>query len=252
MLSLDSLLSMMQLYPGGECPYIAGQSETIRALRCPGLPNVLHAGLMERGFRHSGDIFYVPECEGCKKCLPMRIDPFAFRPSKKQRHIFNKNKDVEIWIESPELTDEIYDVYRRYMDYQHGDSHQGRSRQDLEDFLFQPLESSVEIQYRLQDRIIGVTIADIIPNCAFSSVYHFFDPAYARRSIGVYSVMAEIILCSTFNTPYYYLGYWVPGCKKMQYKANYRPNQVLIDGKWVENSFSDDRQSCDPCSSTLS
>ena len=239
MITIDTLLNMMNCYPSGECPYLKDRKENIRALRCPMLPNELHLGLIERGFRHSGDIFYTPECDNCKQCKSMRIKVEDFKPTKKQRHIFNKNKDITFQLTVPALSDEIYDIYKRYMEFQHSDSNQGHERSDLESFLYQPFPSAAQILYMLENRIVGVTIVDIIPYKALSSVYHFFDPIYARRSIGVFSVISEIYLCLCTGIPYYYLGYWVPGCKKMQYKANYQPNELLINGEWVRNPYLD-------------
>ena len=204
------------------------------ALRCPGLPNLLHADLIERGYRHSGDIIYTTACDKCSKCVPMRIDPMRFRPSKKQRHILNKNADVDIVITVPQLTDEKYDIYRRYMKYQHSDSPQDVTKEGLAKSTYCLLPSSAEIQYCLGDKIIGITIADIIPYKAFSSVYHFFDPDFAHRSIGTLSMIAEISLCGQLQIPFFYPGLWVQGCRKMEYKTRFRPYQLLIDGVWVD------------------
>jgi arginine-tRNA-protein transferase len=34
------------------------------------------------------------------------------------------------------------------------------------------------------------------------------------------------------NLPYLYLGYWVKGSKKMNYKAQYKPLEIFLNGKW--------------------
>ena len=38
---------------------------------------------------------------------------------------------------------------------------------------------------------------------------------------------------------YVYLGYWVPGSRKMDYKARYRPIEVLKPGGWVRMNEGD-------------
>ena len=234
MISLLELLNQMQVCPCGACPYFPDREETLRALRCPGLPNHLHAELMVRGYRHSGDIFYVPECGSCDKCISMRISPEAFKISKKQRRIVRKNCDVDIVLNVPSYSDEKYEIYRRYMAYQHPNSPQSVEREQFVRSFYNRLPSSAEIEYRLGSRIVGVTFADIIPCEALSSVYHFFDPDYAHRSIGVFSVVAEILMCRMYEIPWYYIGYWIPGCRKMEYKSQYRPCEFFVDGQWVD------------------
>ncbi len=224
----------MRPFHCGQCAYLAGEDETLMALRCPNLPNLIHADLIERGYRHSGDIMYTAACEKCSKCVPMRIDPHRFRPSKKQRHILNKNADVDIVITVPHLTDEIFDIYQRYMKFQHPDSPQECTKESLAKSTYCLLPSSAELQYRLDDRIIGITIADIIPFRALSSVYHFFDPEFAHRSVGTFSMLAEICLTGHLDIPFFYPGLWVQGCRKMEYKTNFRPYQLLINGVWVD------------------
>lgn len=237
MISTQSLIELMQVCDPNDCPYLAGRTETIKAIRCPGLPNALHSDLIELGFRHSNDIFYTTVCENCNQCIPIRIDPAQFRPSKKQRHVFNKNKDIDVFVGPVQPNAEKHDIYQRYMALQHGDSHQDTSYETLKSIFSNVLPSTVEIQYRLGTKLVGVTIADIIPRKALSSVYHIFDPDYASRSIGVFSMLAEIKLTQVLEIPYFYPGLWIPECKKMSYKAQYKPNQILVNGEWKDNDL---------------
>ena len=230
------LLENLPVYDVGECPYLPGRREHLRAVRMSGASILFHSFCAELGFRRSGDMFYRPACDGCNECVPMRIEARNFRPGKKQRHIANKNHDIETTVEyHVELTDEKYELYRRYMEWRHTEPEDDEShdRRGAAESLFSPLAPTVEIQYRLDGRLVGLTIADLVPHCLLSSVYHFYEPELARRSIGTFSVLAEIDLCRKMAIPYYYLGYWVRGCRKMEYKANYRPYQLRIDGEWV-------------------
>ena len=54
----------------------------------------------------------------------------------------------------------------------------------------------------------------------------------AMRSLGVFSVLHEIEWAKRHGIPHYYLGYWVHGAATMQYKANYRPHELLDRGEW--------------------
>jgi len=236
MISINELINEMEVYGPRQCGYFSDKSEYIRAFRCPDLPNEYHAELAERGFRHSGDAFYFPECPDCRQCHPMRIDPLQFRPSKKQRHILNKNRDIRVFITPPKASQEALNLFNKYTAYKHPNSPQISTLKKLQQLLG-TLPSSVSVRYILDGKLVGVTAADLIPNRAFLSDYHFFDPDFAKRSIGVFSMLFEIMLTKQFKIPYFYPGFWLPDCPKMKYKANYRPNQLFIDGSWQDNPF---------------
>ncbi|MDR1625552.1 MAG: arginyltransferase, partial [Spirochaetia bacterium] len=58
-------------------------------------------------------------------------------------------------------------------------------------------------------------------------------PEFARRSLGVFSVLREIELARSMGLEHYYLGFMVEGSPKMAYKAAFRPHQRLIEGAWT-------------------
>ena len=221
-----------------DCSYLPDARESLKGVMVRGMPNGLHSLFIQSGFRHSGNFFYLPACSSCRACLPLRVPVAMFKASKKQRHIWNKNSDIEVRVMRPMPSPEKYEMYCRYLAFQHAKAKEETDGYDsFRRFLYMRHESSAEIEYWLDEHLVGITIADIIPGGALSSVYHFFDPAYASRSIGVFSVLAEIRLCSSYDIPYYYLGFWIKACRKMVYKAQYRPNEVLLDGQWVMNPY---------------
>ena len=80
--------------------------------------------------------------------------------------------------------------------------------------------------------LIGVGICDVCEE-SLSSVYFYFDPGERKRGLGTFSAMWEIAWAGEAGIPFYYLGYWVRGCGAMEYKANFRPCEVLgTDGVW--------------------
>ena len=80
--------------------------------------------------------------------------------------------------------------------------------------------------------MLGVGLCDLSP-ASLSSVYFYHDPAESHRGLGTFGVLYEIEYARELSIPYYYLGYWIKGCGAMEYKAAFRPNQVLWpDGQW--------------------
>jgi arginine-tRNA-protein transferase len=66
-----------------------------------------------------------------------------------------------------------------------------------------------------------------------SLVYSFYDPTMAKRSLGSFIILDHIVQASLAALPYVYLGYWVQGSPKMDYKAKFNPVEVLRPGGWA-------------------
>ncbi|KAJ2612144.1 Arginyl-tRNA--protein transferase 1 [Coemansia sp. RSA 1365] len=94
--------------------------------------------------------------------------------------------------------------------------------------------------YYIDGRLAAVGVIDILPRCV-SSVYLFYDPDFSDLSLGTYSAMREIALVRELHDrvspqiEYYYMGYYVPSCPKMTYKARWRPADLLdlITFAWI-------------------
>ena len=240
----STVLSLVQLFDSGtlpaspvhECPYLPGRIAREHAFATEQLDGETYHDLMDAGFRRSGHVYYRPSCPSCNACVALRVPVDAFEPSRSQRRVIRRNRDVSIAVAPPDLTDEKLTVYQRYLVSQHPGSTQGASREDLEDFLYRSPITTLEVTYRDADKtLIGVSLIDVSSR-SVSSVYHFFDPAAAHRSLGVYSILAEIDLCRSWDIAHYYLGFWIDGAPTMDYKANYLPHEVLIAGRWVRRT----------------
>lgn len=99
-------------------------------------------------------------------------------------------------------------------------------------FLYDSPVKTAEVVYRLDHRIVAVGILDIEPR-ATSTVYCYFDPDLAGRSLGTFNVLWTIHYCRQQHIPYVYLGYYVSDCHKMNYKADFKPCEILnANGYW--------------------
>jgi leucyl-tRNA---protein transferase len=63
-------------------------------------------------------------------------------------------------------------------------------------------------------------------------VYSFFDSAEAPRSLGTFMILDHIARARRMGLPYVYLGYWVQGSRKMDYKGRFLPQQRLTPDGW--------------------
>ena len=213
------------------CPYLPGLTARDEFIHAARLNSRIYQEMMDHGFRRSGRAIYRPACDGCRMCVPLRVPVSRFRPSRSQRRVLRRNSDVSVETQSPSCTDEKWKIYVAYLRFQH-DGAMSERREDFEQFLYDSPTETVEMVYRESGRVMGVGIVDRCPDC-LSSVYFYFDPNEARRSLGVFSTLMELSACWEWNLPYWYAGYYVRDCGRMSYKANFQPYELLgADGKW--------------------
>lgn len=215
------------------CPYLPGRNARYEVYSAPGLCGDTYERLMACGFRRSGDLVYRPRCRHCAECRQIRVLVGSFHRTRSMRRVWRRNQDVSVERAAPQDDiDEKHEIYRRYLDHQH-DETMNRSREAFNSFLAGARRSTFEFRYRLGNRLVGVSVTDRCPG-GLSSVYMYFDPEFARRSLGVFSVLHEVEVCRAESLPYYYLGYLVNGSATMEYKARFRPFELLINlQRWV-------------------
>jgi arginyl-tRNA--protein-N-Asp/Glu arginylyltransferase len=230
---LAAMLDELGLEPGeaAPCPYLPGLDSRLVALS----PSALSAGLyrvfLDLNFRRLGHGVYRPRCDACRECRQLRVDAAAFRPSRSQRRCRSRNRDVAARVGLPDASAEKRDLYRRYLAARH-DGQMTGSRQEFEDFLLGAPAFTREVEFRVGGTLLGVGLFDVLHD-AVSAVYFYFDPDLARRSPGVFNVLWLVEECRRLGRPWLYLGYHVPGSPTMDYKASFRPHQVLgEDGRW--------------------
>jgi arginyl-tRNA--protein-N-Asp/Glu arginylyltransferase len=214
------------------CPYLPDRDAELLVAVAWGIGGARYRQLLEREFRRTGNVFYRPDCPNCRACRPIRVPVEHFRMSRSQRRVRRRNADLSVSVGPLCVDDDHFDVFAGYQQHRH-DGDMADSREAFEEFVGTSPIDSFEIALRLDGRLTGVSIVDVCGEDALSSVYFYYDPAHARRSLGVYSGLCEIDECRRRGRPYWYIGYHVAGCAKMEYKARFRPCELLSpDGVW--------------------
>jgi arginine-tRNA-protein transferase len=223
----------LTVLPEHPCSYFPERPARSRAFRAKQLPPELYHGLMDAGFRRSGDIFYQPICSRCRDCQPIRVPVAGFVASKSQRRALKRSHDLHLSVAPPRASDESFELYLRYLSQWHGRAKEEDSREAFERFLYHSPVESLEFSYRDKvGKLLAVGICDVSHN-ALSSVYYYFDPAERSRSLGTFGAMVEIDYARKHAIPFYYLGYWIRDSETMRYKNRYMPNELLCsDGVW--------------------
>ena len=227
------------------CPYLAGKEERkvfthLVGERAPGLNDLLTQG----GFRRSQNIAYMPYCEGCHACVPVRVLVDEFEPSRSFRRILDKNRDLAAARVAARPTAEQYTLFRDYIDARHSDG--GMADMTVLDFAMMVEESIIDTrmtEYRVRPEealsqrpgtgaLAAVALCDYLSD-GISMVYSFYDPATAERSLGTYMILEHIEQARRLGLPYLYLGYWIGGSRKMAYKTRFTPQERLTSNGWV-------------------
>jgi len=213
------------------CAYLPGQVARNRALLAGRVNGPTYHAFMDAGFRRSGRMIYQPVCPACRACVPIRVPVDRFQPSKSQRRTARRNEDLSVDAHEPAPTDEKYDLFRRYVLARHGDAM--AERESLKSFLYESPVDTIEFTYR--DRagaLLAVGICDVSP-ASLSTVYFYFEPAQSKRGLGTFGAVREIAFAREAGIPHYYLGFWVRGCRAMEYKRDFEPCEYLHgDGLW--------------------
>jgi leucyl-tRNA---protein transferase len=220
--------------PEHPCPYLPGRVAMTRAFAASSIPGDLYHQFMDANFRRSGTVFYQPVCRDCRSCMQIRVPTDRFTPTKSQRRTRRKNADVSVSAHPPGATDEKFELYKRYLAARHGPT-KTDDRSSFELFLYDSPVETIEMCYRDRaGKLLAVGICDVSSR-ALSSVYFYFDPAHSRRGLGTFGALHEIDFAREMDIAHYYLGYWIKGCETMDYKALFRPCEVLQpDGTWHE------------------
>lgn len=220
------------------CPYLPGRRErkVFTALDGPNAEH-LHSMLTHSGFRRSQTIAYRPSCEGCQACISARVPVEQFQFTRRWRRIMARNADLSRSLRPSEPTAEQYKVLKRYLVSRHGDG--GMAEMSMRDYAAMVQETAVRthiVEYRYtagprRGELAAAALIDVLAD-GLSLVYSFFDPEDPKRSLGAYAILDHIQQARAAGFGYVYLGYWIPGSDKMQYKAEFQPLELLLGGAW--------------------
>ena len=227
------------------CGYLPNKIERkvfthLVGMRAGGLNDLL----TQAGFRRSQTIAYRPACDQCNACVSIRVPVDDFRPSRNMRRVIEANADLVGAMLQNKATSEQYSLFRSYLGDRHSDG--GMIDMSVLDFSLMIEDSHVDstlIEYRRRGPdtfingrgtgpLIATALTDVLSD-GLSMVYSFFDPEHSNRSLGTFMILDHIERTKKRGLPYLYLGYWIDGSRKMDYKARFTPQERLGLNGWV-------------------
>ena len=230
------------------CPYLEGSHERkvfthLVGERAAEMNDLLTQG----GFRRSQNIAYRPACESCRACISVRILAGEFQETASMKRIWKKNADLVGKQFEAEPSSEQYSLFRDYLASRHRRG--GMSDMSVLDYAMMVEDTHVNtkvIEYRRrgpdsfitgagQGELIAVALVDAMID-GISMVYSFYNPKFENRSLGTFMILDHIKRTRVLGLPHVYLGYWVSGSRKMDYKVRFQPQEHLGMAGWERYS----------------
>ncbi len=224
------------------CPYLDGRMERKLFTALQGEhAQRLNDTLSKQGFRRSQNVLYRPSCSECSACLSARIRVADFQPSRTQRRIMRRASHLRRNATSPWATEDQFSLFRRYLDARHADG----GMADMDIFEFAAMIEETPIKSRVVEytrpagpgergqELAAVCLTDVFDD-GLSMVYSFYDPDLVDLSLGTHIILDHIAIAREAGLPYVYLGYWVPGSRKMGYKAGFSALEIYKGGAWQD------------------
>ena len=229
---LDLSYIPIQISNSSNCPYIGSKIETRAFINLSDYPES-HDQLAEIGFRRVENWAYKPICHNCNQCIPLRISCKKFKPNQNQRRCISKKLIRNIL---PCLAKkEHFQLFKKYQKERHKNGLMSKMTWDNYSNMINltPINSMVFEYKNSENKLLGVILIDIQRD-GLSAVYSFFDSTYKKVSIGKYMIIDLINFVKDNKLNYLYLGYFIKNNDKMNYKNEFQPNEIFMNGEWSE------------------
>lgn len=208
------------------------------AFICDSVPAEVMDRLWETGWRHFGRYFFrystqPGEHGNAQTITPLRIDLASCSFTKSQRRVLRKNADLRWEVTSAQIDDELRAIFQR-----HKERFTYNVPETLENFLgHDPAAGPCEcrmVRVFDADRLIAASFFDLGKTAA-SSVYGIFEPEYASRSLGIFTLLLEIQHCHESGMRWIYPGYATHEPSAYDYKKQFSGTEILdwASGEWL-------------------
>lgn len=222
------------------CPYLPGRTERKVFTELAGNHAAeLNEALGRIGFRRSQGVAYRPSCIDCQACVSVRVVAAEFRANGTHRRLLKRHADLVVEACAPWTTDEQFSLLRRYLAARHpGGGMAEMDELDFADMVEQTPVTTYMVEYReppvdgRPGRLVGVCLTDQQSD-GLSMVYSFYEPELEHRpGLGTFIILDHIHRARNARLPFVYLGYWVNGSARMQYKVRFKPIERLGPNGW--------------------
>ena len=213
-----------------KCSYLKDKQQTTHYKVIDNCSKTQCQEFIQRGYRRFGKMYFRPICSTCNECQSIKIDVDNFKFSKSMRRVLKKGSSFQSYVQQPTLTQEHLDLFKKYHLYMK--DKQGWQYQEAtpdsyyNSFVNGYNDFGYEVLYYDDNKLIGVDLIDVL-NDGISSIYFYYDPDYAKYSLGKLSLYNQIKFAQRSKLKWIYLGYYVENCPSLSYKSHYEPYLTL-------------------------
>ena len=235
-LQFKNMIDSIPISSESPCSYFPGNISKVRAFTYfYKLPPVMLEYLLHDGFRRCGSLYYQTQCSSCKLCLSYRLPLDRFELTRSQKRALKRNQDLTVTFTVPQITEQKETMYLEYQYAQHFLKpveykkdrvfDKVKTLMTMYEQMYSNTHNTMEMELHLEGRLMGFAIIDVAVQ-SVSAVYSVYDINEKRRSLGKNIILKSIEWALKKGFKYYYLGYYIPGHSKMQYKAQFKPAEV--------------------------
>lgn len=223
--------------PPSQCHLLPDQMWQLEYHFAPQLTPDEYMYLMEHGWRRFGMVLFRPRCASCVACQPIRVPVTTFKPSRTQRRVHKANVGTELRVARPIIDEQRIDLFHRHHAHHAATKGWPEVDSDITNQILHITQGPFPIEewsYHRDGKIVAISYIDNLRD-AYSGIYFYHDPDYRHLSLGNWICLSMIARAAENKVPFVYYGYYVAGCRSMEYKGKFMPNQVLdTDGIWKD------------------
>ncbi|WP_173021390.1 GNAT family N-acetyltransferase [Lewinella sp. W8] len=192
------------------------------------------------GWRPTGQSIYTSdflrtEDDELRGCIQLRLPLAGHQFRKSHRKLLRRNGARFRWTTAPAgAPDEaMLEVNRRYMVV-----HPTKTREDIAYHITGEFDRKVLPTHVLKvfdgDQLVAFSFYDLGENITYSKA-GIYDPAYARHSLGIYTMLLEVQQAMDREDQYYYPGYFAPAYPLFDYKIELGKMEYrdILSGRWL-------------------
>lgn len=239
----EDLIEKLSISFPGQCAYYPDRESLEEVLIDDGVVHKsLQNLLLDSGFRRYAHYYYRSVCPHCRACTSYRVPVKKFKPSRSQRRVLKKNRNISVEWGLPAFTEEKLKVYLKYQYRQHflkpggmdpGEYNEQKLAKVMLEQMYTNPSDSIEAVFYSGNRVYGFAVFDIADS-VLSAVYLAYDHDFYDMSPGTYIILKGFEYAAEQKIDYMHLGYFIRSHPKMNYKENFRPGEILHHEKgWV-------------------
>ena len=215
-----------------QCPYRRGTLSQLQTFMADQVDGSELEGLLAAGWRKFGKQYFRPVCTGCRACIPVRVRTAELAPDKQQKRTIRRNAHVRVEFTELAFRKEVFEVYADHA------RHKFNREVGIDELLASCYDTScsaLQSEYYVENVLAAVGFIDRSSR-GLSSVYFVYRKEFSRLGLGLFSVFAESAQALEFGLEYYYLGYWMPDNRSLEYKGRFLPQERFDwdSGSWLD------------------